>query len=447
MMPLQGKNVIRMKIRSMKILMIEKKVQKEKRGRHVLKCIGMLAVLCGILGMCIGCGNGKGTVKPQSGVTYYSPEKNTETEAKVSFTGSKLYMILSIDSAEESMILYSYSNGLQYRYHYGLDTEFLDKYGTRTSVVRFGPGKVVTVGKVSADGVVSAVQVSDQVWQYDDIKRFSIDKEHKALKIADSNYSYNDDTIVFSNEEIAGFDDITSSDILSVVGIDKKILSVNITTGHGILSLQDTELFDGSYLQLDKKVFAEITSDMSMELPEGNYTLTVANDGWGGSQDITIARGETTTVNLDAIKGEGPKSGKILFAIGVANAVVKVDGVPIDYANPIELKYGRHAIEVKADGYETWSRTLYVNSAEATIIIDLSTESEETDTGTTSGTTSNNNSNSSSGSGSSSGTTSSGNTTNKNSETQSSSEKEEIDSDYLKDYLSTLSDTLTSLTK
>lgn len=416
----------------------------EKRRIRALKHLVMLVLLVGVLGACAGCGSGRGTVQPQSGVTYYTPEKDTETEAGGSATGSKLYMILSIDSAEESMILYSYANELQYQYHYGLDTEFLDKYGTRTSVVRFCPGKVVTVGKVSSDGVVSAVQISDQVWQYDDITRFSIDKEHKALKIANSNYSYNDDTIVFSNDEVVGLDDITSSDTLSVIGMDKKVLSVNITTGHGTLSLQNTDLFDGSYLQLDKKVFAEITPDMSIELPEGNYTLTVANDGWGSSQDITIARGETTTVDLDAIKGEGPKSGQILFAIGAANAIIKVDGVPIDYTNPIELKYGRHTVEVEAEGYDTWSRYLYVNSPEATIIIDLAAESEEEDTGTTSGTTSGN-SNNSSGTNSSSGTTSSGNTTNKNSETQSSSEKDEISTDYLKDYLSTLSDTLTSL--
>ena len=122
---------------------------------------------------------------------------------------------------------------------------------------------------------------------------------------------------------------------------------------------------------------------MSMDVPEGTYTLSVANNGWGGSQEITITRGETTTVDLDALKGDGPKYGKILFTVNAENATVSVDGTQIDYTEPVDLQYGRHILVVKADGYEDWTRYLYVNSEEATILIDLDAagtgKGEETD--------------------------------------------------------------------
>lgn len=60
-------------------------------------------------------------------------------------------------------------------------------------------------------------------------------------------------------------------------------------------------------MQLGDRIFAEITKDMSLDVPEGSYTLAVANNGWGGSTDIEIKRGETTKVNLNDLKGEGPK--------------------------------------------------------------------------------------------------------------------------------------------
>ena len=58
-----------------------------------------------------------------------------------------------------------------------------------------------------------------------------------------------------------------------------------------------------------------------MQVPEGTYELTVANNGWGGSTQVTITRGQTTTVDLDKIKGKGPKTGKALSREDILNEV------------------------------------------------------------------------------------------------------------------------------
>ena len=110
---------------------------------------------------------------------------------------------------------------------------------------------------------------------------------------------------------------------------------------------------------------------MSLDVPEGSYTLAVANNGWGGSTDIEIKRGETTKVNLNDLKGEGPKKSSILFEVDVQGAKIYVDGSEIDYTSPVEITYGKHTLKVTADGYDTWTRTLYVNSKEATVQITI----------------------------------------------------------------------------
>ena len=65
---------------------------------------------------------------------------------------------------------------------------------------------------------------------------------------------------------------------------------------------------------------------MQLAVEEGTYELKVANNGWGGNREVTITRGETTTVDLDELKGEGPKMGKIRFVIDVEDAVLMIDG-------------------------------------------------------------------------------------------------------------------------
>ena len=172
-------------------------------------------------------------------------------------------------------------------------------------------------------------------------------------------------------------EEIEEGDVLSVIGVDKQILSVRITTAQGTLMLENTELFEGSFLQLGDKIFTEITPELTLKVPEGKYALTVANNGWGGSKNVKIKRGETTRVDLEELKGSGPKYGKVRFLIDEKDAVLIVDGEEKAVGEIQELSYGRHSVVVYASGYDLWKRNLYVNSKETTLVISLKDEEEE----------------------------------------------------------------------
>lgn len=70
------------------------------------------------------------------------------------------------------------------------------------------------------------------------------------------------------------------------------------------MELRNTSVFEGSFIQVGSKIFAQITHNMKLEIPEGTYTVTVANEGYGGSTEVEIARGEVCTLDLDELKGE-----------------------------------------------------------------------------------------------------------------------------------------------
>lgn len=293
-----------------------------------------------------------------------------------------LFLIMEHDTQEESISLYSFASGLEHYYEYGFSTRFKDKYGNYASAAEFTPGRFVTIAPRDKDGYLTEVMLSDEVWEYEKVRRFQIDEEKGIFTIADTKYSIRDEVKIFSNGKTIEFSDISKDDVLTVVGTDKRILSVVVTTGHGTLSLKNTSLFEDSFLQLNSNIFAMITPNMEIEVPEGSYTLKVANDGWGGSTKIEIVRGETTEIDLETLKGEGKKKGLISFRIDVEEVEVYVDYQLIDHTKPIELTYGTHVLEVKADGYDTWKKYLSVNSEEATLIIEL-TENGDSDEETT----------------------------------------------------------------
>lgn len=337
--------------------MMKKKIQKMMLYMAVM----LVALIC-----FTGCGQ-----ENKGGDTQTEEDSQMDTAQTES-----LFLIVANDTLEESFTLYSLERGVEDYYEYSFTTQFRDKYGKYTSASEFTPGRVVTIGKIDRDGYLTELQLSDQVWEYEKVRRFSIDEDKGILTIADTKYSIRDKVYVLSNGERIPFSNVSEKDILTVVGMDKKIISIVVTTGHGTLSLKNTELFENSFLQLNSNIFTIITENMEMDVPEGVYTLKVANDGWGGTTEIVITRGETTVVDLDTLKGEGKKNGLISFKIDVADVEVYIDYELIDHTQATELTYGSHILEIKASGYETWKKRLYVNSEEATIVVEL-TEGDE----------------------------------------------------------------------
>ena len=395
--------------------------------------------------MMAGCGQ---QTRPVSTAQYYNPAKETaaDTEeaegagAKTSI-GTDLYLIIGNDMTNEQLNLKQLVSGKQYLYVYSLSTDFQDKYGNSATTVDFEPGRVIHVGKKDGEGRLMQARIADEVWEYPDITKYSVDTERGIFKIADSKYSYDADLFVESNGEKIRLSDLNEKDKIRVVGIGTKILSVSVTTGQGTLELKNTSVFEGSFIQVGSKIFAQITHNMKLEIPEGTYTVTVANEGYGGSKEVEIARGEICTLDLDELKGEGPKTGSITFYIDVEGATLSIDGDTVDYSAPVVLTYGVHELHAEADGYDDFDKKLFVNSAAANIDISLTGDSTTSDNDMTEGTESVEE-------------TETAETETKDSEEETKSTEKDsettdksTDKDVTSDYLATLSNLITSLNK
>ena len=101
---------------------------------------------------------------------------------------------------------------------------------------------------------------------------------------------------------------------------------------------------------------------------------------------MEIARGENCTLDLDELKGEGPKTGSIIFYIDVEGATLSIDGDTVDYSAPVVLTYGVHELHAEAEGYDDFDKKLFVNSAAANIDISLTGDGTTSDNDMTEGT-------------------------------------------------------------
>ena len=400
-----------------------------------------------------GCSGSKDGDEDSSQVTITrkpgTPADIAEEEEEVS-EGSR-FVVQSVNGEEEKIVLKSLTYNKRYVYKYSLTTKFLDKYGDTTSSANFTPGDVVVLGDQMSDGVLESIQKSKDVWEFDDVEVFDLNMYTQVLNINDTNYRLTDNTQVFSNEIEGGLGDIGADDVLKVIGLDKEILSISVTTGHGYLTLANTDKFEGSLIYVGSKIITTVTKDMTITVPEGSYDVTVANDGYGGTKTVDVVRNETTLLDLAELEGEGPKTCKLTVSSAVEGAQIYLDGSQIESGKEIEVSYGKHSLMISVEGYNTWNRTLYVNSPTAEITVDptesdTSSDSSSSDSSSSSSTDSSSTSNSNSSNSSSNSSSSTGSTDSSSSSNSSSSSSSSDTSDSELDYLSTISSLINSLT-
>ncbi len=415
------------------------------RGIFTRKWFNFIVVLAVATASITACGTPKNnaTVTNRTGSAILSkPETEAETEIGVDAVSEsendnpELYILEGLDMNEETISLYSISSDKQYRYSYNMTTQFINKYGGNDSWAEFTIGSVVTIGDLlPSSGALSRVQKSADVWSYEDITKYSIDESRNLMVIDGHKYKLTDSTKAYSDTEKILISSIGKDDTITVVGQDKDVISITVNTGHGYISLVNTSLFDGSMIFIGNKIVSIVNGNETIEVPEGTYLVTVANNGWGGSREVTVKRGENVGVDLDEMKGDGPSYCLITFLVTVPETYVYIDGKIIDTNEPQNVQYGTHRLVVRCSGYKPWNKTLVVNSESAEITLALESDSDTTESTTpienetaneaTENTTENNTSNV------------------HEEETAGSAIKN--DYDYEVDYLSTISDLITNL--
>ena len=341
---------------------------------------GLLLLLLAA-GVMAGCGKSD---KPQftTGKNSYSiintEEAVGEESARQKVSGS-LYMIAEIDTQMELITFQKIQNGKFVEHEYTGGTCFYNKYGDMMPVSSLEAGQVVMFEANKETDALTKVQISSEAWEKDDVENYKLDMDRNMLTIGDSNYQITDNTQFFSDDGEIIASDIKSGDKIRVNGIDKKVLAVTIVTGHGELTLTNTDTFEGGFIGLygDKRYYYEISDYMAIEIPEGDYVVTFTNKGYGGSTDVTIERGETVSLNLEALKSEEPQSCLITFTATVPETRIFIDGEVVDITQPVEVLYGTHSLQAAATGYTAWNKQLIVNSSSANIIIDLTNGKEE----------------------------------------------------------------------
>lgn len=327
--------------------------------------------------MVSGCAFSTGNSGAANGVEFSEDDASVEVEYDAeelqemadAALMSDSYLLEDLSSTEERIILKSLSTNRRYRFAFGMTTQFLDKWGNRTSQSDFVRGSIVKIGR-AVDNVLTSIALSKDAWIVENLKNFSYDESRELFRIGKTKYRMRPNVNVFSGDLTVTMADVTDKDRLRVEGIGKEVYSVAVTTGHGSIALMNTDFFKDSMISIGTKIYMKVTKDTTVPVSAGKYKVTVAKDGYGGSTTVRVKKNQTVTIDLNTLKGKGPKKCKLIFRTTVKGVNAYLDGEKVKLNKKIKVTYGEHRLRVLVKDYEPWEKTLLVNSPTAEISLD-----------------------------------------------------------------------------
>lgn len=269
-------------------------------------------------------------------------------------------IVLEIDKSGKTIRLFDINENKEIVLNYTGGTSILDKYEQVISIGQVEIGWITDIAYDTDKNRLSHLHYSEKAWEYIKVNNMSIYPEEKTINIAKSKYTY-DKPIVRDADGFITLDDLAIQDELTVLGIDKTIWTIIVTKGHGTVKLKDYEAFLGGSITVGYEAVSQITDNMSITVREGNYNLTVENEEYSGTKNITVNRNKETLVSIGDMGPEPVKYGKTTFEIMPFGADLFIDGELTAYANPIELAYGDHNMEVSLGGYSSYRGNLEVD--------------------------------------------------------------------------------------
>lgn len=335
---------------------------------------GML--LCGILAI-TGCGMLNAETPVEESAASPAMENVYQAPGPDSYDSADTAVLVKKDSENNTVTLLNREVGKQYTLYIVGTTTLTDRYGTAVSLEQIMPGDVVDVTFLKSQKRLNSMKLSESSWSNEAVSKYALDFERKNLTIGEERFKLTDDTLFFSEGRQIEEMDINERDVLSFQGIGNQVVSVVVEKGHGYLRLNNDEKFVGGFIEIGQVMVQQITDDMLLTVPEGDYEVNISCSGGGGVKHVSIDRGEEVVLDIGDLEVAEEKYGQIIFSLTPSDTELYVDGAKIDASKPLSLTYGIHQVIAKADNYQ--SITTYLKVGQASAGIDIVLEPVDSD--------------------------------------------------------------------
>ena len=327
--------------------------------------------------------SGEKTGKPKNNQNHTIPQEMTgDSSSPVldSLDGERFFALVRMPVAEDGILpVYDLDRKKELLLKIKGETSIKSRYGEPIAAAQVRPGHIVE-GKYEAESfAVYAVQISGRAWEKKDPAGLVISAEQKKIGIGSDEYTYDPDFLmVLKNGKAITLAEVSASDEVIVRGYKKEVWSVEVTAGHGFLTLKNADAFTGGTIEIGNRDIRTIEKDMRIELSAGVKRIIISKDNMNPyANDVFIEEGKEAVIDLGEFK---PKVGKVTFSTVQDGVTLYIDEEKQALANAeVTLDFGQHKLKAEKDGYVPWESTLTVNQVVMQVKIDMKVEPQYLD--------------------------------------------------------------------
>ena len=286
-------------------------------------------------------------------------------------------MILGVDLDSSTILLKNLENGEKTELIYTGCSDIRTKSGRLVSAAMLKKGNIAKVK--TEDGKLLSLTGADDVWTYKNVENLKLYADRGKIEVGSSIYHMDDFLEVLNGEIFTGKDSLLTdgTDILDLYGIGDRLYLIKVNTGHGYLTLENIESFEGGSIYYGLGRSAVVDDGLRLTLREGDYDITVVKDDLTAEATVRIKRDEDTSFDLLPFSPEPIEYGDVKLNISPKESELYIDGIKTDNKETLSLPVGVHDIEVSLGGYNSYKGTIDVGTAGVTKSISLSEAPEE----------------------------------------------------------------------
>lgn len=328
-----------------------------KRGYHSLACLMVAASLALSLGGC----------------SFPFQQEKAESTAQPQAATKSVKGIVVENNANLSQIrVRELDSDVISTLAYGSTSQITNKYESEREGDSIAVGEILQVTYNTDNAKIVSAEVPEDVWEYQDIKKFSFNKDENMLMAAGRKFQYTDRTYYGSALGEVEAMELNNQDVLTVRGIGIRAYSVVRTQGHGYIRFTNYNDFMGGIAEVgDEGLMTQIGENMLITAPEGIHRVTLFKNGRAAAKTVEVASDRETIVDYKDYKEQAGNIGEITFEIEPEGADLYLNGTQVDYSAPMTLSFGKYRLGVALSGYGTYTGILNVKSSSDTIRITL----------------------------------------------------------------------------
>lgn len=288
-----------------------------------------------------------------------------DTEDLVQFLGA----VERVNINANTLTMFDVNTNKQYTLLIQGSPDLRDRFGQRLILSEIRQGDIADVEFNVETNILKSFNMSSKIFENRLVQNVIVIPEDSSIQIGANYLEYDQFTIVTRNGDPVSIESITPLDVVTIRGINGRVISIDITKGSGTIEIINEEEIENGRIEINTDIFMQLGTASSVDVAEGDNRIVVRGDNIEPFiREVTIQSGESYILDLSETQR---LTGTLIVSSTPQDILFYIDDEFKNANEPITLEFGIYKFRAEKFGYETLDGEIIIGSAVERLTINL----------------------------------------------------------------------------